>query len=96
MLGSYQMSRRSRQFAGRHGKKVAEVPDEVIATLMHYSWPGNVRELQNVIERAVVATTGPTLRLPEPERRIDRAAASSRTLAQVERDHIIATLHATN
>ena len=85
-----------RQFAGRHGKKVAEVPDEVVATLMHYSWPGNVRELQNVIERAVVATTGPTLRLSEPERRIDRAAAPSRTLAQVERDHIVATLHATN
>jgi formate hydrogenlyase transcriptional activator len=64
--------------------------------LKYYSWPGNVRELQNVIERAVVATTGPTLRLPEPERRIDRAAASSRTLAQVERDHIVATLQATN
>jgi formate hydrogenlyase transcriptional activator len=85
-----------RQFAERHGKKVAEVPDEVIGTLKNYSWPGNVRELQNVIERAVVATTGRTLRLPEPERRIDRAAASSRTLAQVERDHIVATLHATN
>lgn len=85
-----------RQFAERHGKKVEEVPDEVIATLKHCSWPGNVRELQNVIERAVVAATGPTLRLPEPERRIDRAAASSRTLAQVERDHIVATLQATN
>jgi formate hydrogenlyase transcriptional activator len=85
-----------RRFAERQGKKVEEVPDEVIATLKHYSWPGNVRELQNVIERAVVATTGPTLRLPEPERRIGRAAASSRTLAQVERDHIVATLQATN
>jgi formate hydrogenlyase transcriptional activator len=85
-----------RQFAERHGKKVEEVPDEVIATLKHCSWPGNVRELQNVIERAVVAATGRTLRLPEPERRVDRAAASSRTLAQVERDHIVATLQATN
>ena len=85
-----------RQFAERHGKKVEEVPDEVIATLKHCSWPGNVRELQNVIERAVVAATGPTLRLSEPERRVDRAAASSRTLAQVERDHIVATLQATN
>jgi len=84
------------RFAERHGKKVEEVPDEVIATLKHYSWPGNVRELQNVIERAVVATTGPRLRLPEPERRVNRAAASSRTLAQVEHDHIVATLQATN
>ena len=84
------------RFAERQGKKVDEVPDEVIATLKHHSWPGNVRELQNVIERAVVATTGATLRLPEAERRIDRTAASSRTLAQVERDHIVATLQATN
>jgi len=67
----------------------------VIATLRHHPWPGNVRQLQNVIERAVVAATGPTLRLPDPERRSNRAAASSRTLAQVERDHIVATLQAT-
>jgi formate hydrogenlyase transcriptional activator len=85
-----------RRFAERQGKKVENVPEDVIAALKHHSWPGNVRELQNVIERAVVATTGPTLRLPEPGRRIDRAAASSRTLAQVERDHIVATLQATN
>ena len=85
-----------RRFAERQGKKVEDVPDEVMATLKHHSWPGNIRELQNVIERAVVAMTGPTLRLPEPARRIDRAAASSRTLAQVERDHIVATLQATN
>ena len=85
-----------RRFAERQDKTIENVPDEVIATLKRCSWPGNVRELQNVIERAVVAATGPTLRLPEPERRGDRAAASSRTLAQVERDHIVATLQATN
>ena len=85
-----------RLFAERQGKMVTEVTDEVFATLKHHSWPGNVRELQNVIERAVVVTTGQTLRLPETERRSDRAAPSSRTLAQVERDHIVATLHATN
>jgi len=85
-----------RWFSERLGKKVEEIPDEFIATLKHHSWPGNVRELQNVIERAVVVTTGPTLRLPEPEHRSDRPAPSSRTLAQVERHHIVATLHATN
>ena len=85
-----------RRFAERQGKMIEEVPDEVIATLKHYSWPGNIRELQNVIERAVVATTGRTLRLPGLERRIDPTAPPSRTLAQVERDHIVATLQATN
>src|SRR5262245_21931463 len=63
------------RIADRQGKKIEKIPDEVIANLKGYSWPGNVRELQNVIERAVVATTGPTLRLAEPERRVDRPAA---------------------
>ena len=85
-----------RRFAERQGKMVEHVPEDVIATLKQYSWPGNVRELQNVIERAVVATTGRTLQLPGPERRVAQAAPSSRTLAQVERDYIVATLQATN
>ena len=29
--------------------------------LLTYRWPGNVRELQNVIERAVVLSPGPTI-----------------------------------
>ena len=55
-----------RRFAERQGKTDQEVPDHVIARLKQYSWPGNVRELQNVIERAVVATTGRTSQLPGP------------------------------
>ena len=85
-----------RQFAERQGKPIEHVPDEVVAALKHYPWPGNVRELQNVIERAVVATTGPTLRVAGLERRVGQAAHASRTLAQVERDHILATVEATN
>jgi len=84
------------RFAERQGKRVENIPDEVMASLEHHSWPGNVRELQNVIERAVVITTGRTLRLPERECRVERATASPRTLAEVERDHIVATLHATH
>ena len=85
-----------RRFAERQGKPIEHVPDEVVAALKHYPWPGNVRELQNVIERAVVATTGPTLRVAGLERRVGQAAHASRTLAQVERDHILATVEATN
>jgi len=83
------------RFEERHGKRVEQVPSEVIAALQGCLWPGNVRELQNVVERAVVAMTGPVLRLPELGRRV-KMTPSSRTLAQVERDHIVATLQATN
>jgi formate hydrogenlyase transcriptional activator len=51
------------RFAKRFGKKVEGVSQETMARLMSYSWPGNIRELQNVMERAVVLSTGPTLRL---------------------------------
>ena len=83
-------------FAERQGKCIDEIPDAIIDRLRHYAWPGNVRELQNVIERAVIATTGRTLQMPSAGRRVDRPASSARTLAQVERDHIVATLQATN
>jgi formate hydrogenlyase transcriptional activator len=85
-----------RRFAERQGKCIEEIPDATIDTLTHYAWPGNVRELQNVIERAVIATTGRALQMPSAASRIPRAASSARTLAQVERDHIVATLEATN
>lgn len=85
-----------RQFAQHQGKDIQHVPEEIVATFKHYSWPGNVRELQNVVERAVTVSTGRTLRLPGPTRRAAPATPSSRTLAQVEREHIVATLQATN
>ena len=85
-----------RQFAERQGKRIEEIPDGCIETLRHHAWPGNVRELQNVIERAVIATTGRTLHLPSIGNGSRRPAVSVRTLAQVERDHIVATLESTN
>jgi formate hydrogenlyase transcriptional activator len=51
------------RFAKRFGKKVEGVSQETMARLMSYPWPGNIRELQNVMERAVVLSAGPTLRL---------------------------------
>ncbi len=45
------------------GKFVERVDDEAMHALQRYSWPGNVRELVNVIERAVVLSKGPVIRL---------------------------------
>jgi formate hydrogenlyase transcriptional activator len=45
------------------GRRITKVPQAVMDTLKNYSWPGNIRELENVIERAMIASTGDTLQL---------------------------------
>jgi DNA-binding NtrC family response regulator len=45
------------RFNKKMGKKICEIPQDVLGVLMGYDWPGNVRELENVIERAVVLAT---------------------------------------
>jgi formate hydrogenlyase transcriptional activator len=51
------------RFSKRFGKKIEGVSRESMENLVNYPWPGNIRELQNVIERAVVLSVDPTLRL---------------------------------
>jgi formate hydrogenlyase transcriptional activator len=51
------------RFSKRLGKKIDGVSRESMQNLTNYPWPGNIRELQNVIERAVILATEPTLRL---------------------------------
>ena len=52
------------QFSRRMSKAIDTIPSETMTMLLRYSWPGNIRELQNVIERAVIVTTGPVLHVP--------------------------------
>jgi len=49
------------KYAQENEKAVAGVSPEAMQFLMDYDWPGNVRELENVIERGVVLSTGPTI-----------------------------------
>ena len=49
------------KFSNKFGRKIEAVQKETMDLLTEYPWPGNVRELQNIIERAVVLTTGPVL-----------------------------------
>ncbi len=76
------------------------IPSETLAALRRYAWPGNVRELANLIERAMILSTGRTLEVPLAElkrRRLrgdDKDRAS--TLEEVERMHILRILGETN
>lgn len=53
------------RLARRHGRRRPQVPEEVMARLAEYTWPGNVRELENVVERAMVLSTGAVLELDQ-------------------------------
>jgi len=52
-----------RRFVRRGGKRIGPLNEEHFKRLRSYDWPGNVRELQNVIERAIILTSGPDLQL---------------------------------
>ncbi|HXW93458.1 MAG TPA: sigma 54-interacting transcriptional regulator [Terriglobales bacterium] len=87
-------------YARRMDKTIDEIPSETMAALVRYAWPGNVRELQNFIERAVILSPQSVLRAPtselEPVNSHRQSNLPIRGLAQVERDHILHALAASN
>ncbi|HSB14434.1 MAG TPA: helix-turn-helix domain-containing protein [Bryobacteraceae bacterium] len=60
-------------------KSVATIPAEDMRALVSYPWPGNIRELQNLIERAVILSSGPVLAIPVQQ--LEKAAALSASAA---------------
>jgi transcriptional regulator with PAS, ATPase and Fis domain len=79
-------------------KPVMGLSQEAMQRLMDYDFPGNVRELQNLIERAVLLSSGSRLDLDEwlPRPCDPSRAAGSPTLTQVEKDHILEQLRSRN
>ena len=79
----------------RLGKSRKHIPKKTMTALMTYSWPGNVRELENVIERAVITSHGSTLPVVdilEPAGFLAEERTQGKTLAKIERDHMIRIL----
>ncbi len=85
------------QFSQRMGKRIEAIPAATMNQLRQYGWPGNIRELQNFLERAVILTTGSTLRAPLEDLKMNaRADSSAVTLNEAESSHILKTLRDTN
>jgi formate hydrogenlyase transcriptional activator len=86
--------------AQKMNKRIDEIPPDVMEALVGYRWPGNVRELQNFIERAVILSPQSVLRAPvgelEPFATAKESTAPIGGLAEVERDHILRVLDASN
>lgn len=51
------------KLAPRVGKPLEGVTQATMQRLQQYAWPGNIRELENVLERAVILATGPTIEI---------------------------------
>ncbi len=79
--------------ARRTHKDVASVSAEAMSALMAYRWPGNVRELEHAIERAVIVTRHPSIRLrdlpPEIARRTPPAPPDDSLDLQVHEQALI-------
>ncbi|HEX7086179.1 MAG TPA: sigma 54-interacting transcriptional regulator [Vicinamibacterales bacterium] len=85
------------RFARKHQRRIDGIPPAVLDSLAAHDWRGNIRELENVLERAVITTPGPELRLPGPLRSdpVDGPALRLTRLADIERAHIVRMLDQT-
>jgi PAS domain S-box-containing protein len=90
-----------RYFVTKHarklGKSIETIPSDVMKALTKWDWPGNIRELENFIERAVILTKGPALRVPLGELAFpaEHRQPEDATLETSEREHILRVLRET-
>jgi len=82
-----------KKISRRLGKTIDIIPAGAMNAIKNYHWPGNVRELENVLERAVINSSGPKLRLVDELKKPRKDLSSSHnTLEAVERDYIVQVL----
>ena len=92
LLVSYFVDQYNRQL----GKSIEKIPVSVIQTLQGYSWPGNIRELKHVVERAVISSSEPTLRLADslesPPDKTVQEKDDLKPMAEMECEYILRVL----
>ena len=82
------------EFSKTFAKRIDTIDKDNLVALQQYSWPGNIRELRNVVERAMITSSGRLLVIPVPQ---SSSAATKRSpkLADVEKEHIRTVLEGT-
>jgi len=89
------------EFSRRLNRSIQSISPSAMEALTRHDWPGNIRELQNLIERAVILSSGTVLELPqsmfdEAAGPADARTTAPRTLKDAERAHILQALRETN
>ena len=82
-------------YCEKMGKRIKNISRTTMKNLQNYPWPGNIRELKNIIERAMIITSGNTLRIELPEHQII-GNNQIKTLFEVQRKHILKILESTS
>jgi formate hydrogenlyase transcriptional activator len=88
-----------KRYGIRLGRSCKDLEQTSLERLIRYTWPGNVRELENVIERAMILSHDPILRIDEHLLDLHDtsvAAPPPADLKELERRHILQTLTMTN
>jgi formate hydrogenlyase transcriptional activator len=88
-----------KQYCVKFGRSCKDIDQESLERLMRYPWPGNVRELENVIERALILSREPVLRIDDHVLGLQDSAVSTQPpadLKELERRHILQTLALTD
>jgi PAS domain S-box-containing protein len=98
------------KFSGRVGRQINAIAPDTMNCLTSYQWPGNIRELENVLERAIILSSDPVLRIDaevfgtpirssppgEPATAAGPDEPPGDSLQTMERNHILAVLRKTN
>jgi len=86
-------------YAKDTGRKIEGFSQHAMKQLQAYDWPGNIRELGHLIQRAMIMASGPVINeISIPETISDsrpfqnEKEAESKTLEQIEAEHILAIL----
>jgi len=84
------------RWSKKFGKEITSVSANAMQRLQEHSWPGNVRELANVIERAVIYSQGSVLKIVDRfEQVAEESTPETKSLEEMEREHITHTLEIT-
>ena len=96
----------AQKYASRIGRRTRGISNKMLHELMRYDFPGNVRELEHIVEEAVIFSKGDALELHRPlsfeeSAGVHRADVRQKifqipkSLAELEREHILAVLERT-
>lgn len=85
------------KYSAKAGKKIDAISQKTLKIFQQYNWPGNVRELENIIERAVIISTGNKLEIGDwfSKKSLTSTQTQLKTMEEMEKEHIIRVLKQT-